>query len=168
MFKSDRNRYSLIFPLFFYSSRASEKAGRIYSCALRLNPHSAARRFQLSRTVFRISDAIAVASLVLISQYGAISSARSREIVASSSFTQRDSSSPSGTGFTSYRGERCQPSALRIKPWFLMWSSVLETAMLNTIRFHSSVKSFLGAAPLGGSIEVCLKDLSEAFRFLRR
>ena len=114
MFKSDRNRYSLIFPLFFYSSRASEKAGRIYSCALRLNPHSAARRFQFSRTVFRTSAAIVAAFLVLISQYGAISSARSREIVASSSFTQRDSSSPSGTGFTSYKGERCQPSALRI------------------------------------------------------
>ena len=114
IFKSDQNRYSLIFPLFFYSSRASEKAGLIYSCALRLNPHSVARRFQFSRTVFRTSAAIAAASLVLISQYGAISSARSREIVASSSFTQRDSSSPSGTGFTSYKGERCQPSALRI------------------------------------------------------
>ena len=114
IFKSARNRCSLTFPLFFYSSRAREKAGRIYSCALRLNPHSAARRFQFSRTVFRTSAAIAVASLVLISQYGAISSARSREIVASSSFTQRDSSSPSGTGFTSYRGERCQPSALRL------------------------------------------------------
>ena len=115
MFKSDRNRYSLIFPLFFYSSRASEKAGRIYSCALRLNPHSAARRFQFSRTVFRISDAIAVASLVLISQYGAISSARSREIVASSSFTQRDSSSPSGTGVYIVQGREVPTICLEDK-----------------------------------------------------
>lgn len=99
-----------------YPTGAKNVFGLIYSCALRLNPHSVARRFQFSRTVFRTSAAIAAASLVLISQYGAISSARSREIVASSSFTQRDSSSPSGTGFTSYKGERCQPSALRIKP----------------------------------------------------
>ena len=59
--------------------RASEKAGRIYSCAFRLNPHSAAKRPQFSRTVFRISAAIAAAFLLLISQYGAISSASSSD-----------------------------------------------------------------------------------------
>ena len=36
----------------------------------------------------------------------------------------------------------------RLCRYLSMWSSVLETAILNTIRFHSSVRSLLGAAPL--------------------
>ena len=41
-----------------------------------------------------------------------------------------------------------QPVGVRRKPWLRRWSSVLDTAMLNTIRFHSSTRSCRGDAPL--------------------
>ena len=49
-------------------SYVREKAGRIYSCALLLNPHAVAKRFQFSRTVFKISFAMHAASFALMSQ----------------------------------------------------------------------------------------------------
>ncbi len=44
-------------------------------------------------------------------------------------------------------GESIQPVGVNIKPWPLKWSSVLQTAIENTIRLNNSFKSALTLAP---------------------
>lgn len=45
------------------------------------------------------------------------------------------------------RGESVHPFSDKRKTWLRKWSSVLDARMLNIIRFQSSRRSFLGAAP---------------------
>ena len=75
------------------------------------------------------------------------SKANSKESVESVSEMFKERYSPYGFGLTSNKGERIHPFSDNRNPWFLRWSSVLDTRMLNTIRFQSSTRSFLGFAP---------------------